>query len=96
MIIIGCDFHSRFQQIAMLDSVSGELTERRLEHENGEARRFYAGLSGPARIGMEATGYARWFERLLAEQGHQLWIGNAAAIRAARVRWQVKGTGKKE
>jgi transposase len=88
MIIIGCDYHSRFQQIAMLDAESGEITERRLEHENGEARKFYAMLAGPARIGMEATGYARWFERMLAEQGHELWIGNAAAIRAARVRKQ--------
>ena len=88
MIIIGCDYHSRFQQIAMLDAESGEITERRLEHENGEARIFYAELPGPARIGMEATGYARWFERMLAEQGHELWIGNAAAIRAARVRKQ--------
>ena len=40
MIIIGCDFHTRFQQIAMLDpQPPGELIERRLEHENGEARR---------------------------------------------------------
>ena len=37
MIIIGCDFHTRFQQIAMLDPTTGEITERRLEHENGEA-----------------------------------------------------------
>jgi hypothetical protein len=33
---IGCDFHSRFQQIAMLDPTTGEVIERRLEHENGE------------------------------------------------------------
>ena len=88
MIIIGCDFHSCFRQIAMVDAESGEITERRLEHENGGARKFYAALAGPARIGMEATGYARWFERMLAEQGHELWVGNAAAIRAARVRKQ--------
>ena len=40
MRIIGCDFHTRYQQIAMLDEATGELTERRLEHENGEAERF--------------------------------------------------------
>jgi hypothetical protein len=34
MFIIGCDFHSRFQQIAMLDPTTGEVIERRLEHEN--------------------------------------------------------------
>ena len=88
MIIIGCDLHTRFQQIAMLDTATGEIVERRLEHGTGEAQRFYAALPGPARVGMEATGYARWFERMLAEQGHQLWVGNAAAIRAAQVRKQ--------
>ncbi len=88
MIIIGCDFHTRFQQIAMLDPQTGEVIERRLEHENGETRKFYAGLPTPARVGMEATGYAQWFERMLAEQGHQLWVGDAAEIRAAMVRKQ--------
>jgi len=88
MLIIGCDFHSRFQQIAMLDPQTGEVIECRLEHENGEARKFYAGLATPARVGMEATGYAQWFERMLAEQGHQLWVGDAAEIRAAMVRKQ--------
>jgi len=37
---------------------------------------------------MEATGYAQWFERMLAELGHQLWVGDAAEIRAAMVRKQ--------
>jgi DNA-binding NarL/FixJ family response regulator len=68
MMIIGCDFHPRYQQIAMMDTETGELVERRLEHENGEARAFYSSLPKPARVGMEATGYAQWFERMLAEQ----------------------------
>ena len=88
MIIIGCDLHTRYQQIAMLDTETGEVTERRLEHENGEARAFYAGLVGRVRVGMEATGHTRWFERMLAEMGHELWIGDAAAIRATVVRKQ--------
>ena len=88
MLIIGCDFHSRFQQIALLDPQTGEVIERRLEHENGEARKFYAGLPTPVRVGMEATGYAQWFEQMLAELGHQLWVGDAAEIRAAMVRKQ--------
>ena len=41
MIIIGCDFHTRYQQIAMLDESTGELSERRLGHESGEAHSFY-------------------------------------------------------
>ena len=67
MLIIGCDFHSRFQQIAMLDEQTGEMIERRLEHETGEARTFYAALPSPALVGMEATGYAHWFQRILTE-----------------------------
>src|SRR5215472_13661859 len=35
---------------------------------------------------MEATGYARWFERLLAELSFELWIGDPAEIKAKRVR----------
>ena len=88
MFIIGCDYHSRFQQIAMLDPTTGEVTERRLEHENGEAEKFYASLPGPARVGVEATMNAQWFERLLQQHQHELWIGDAAEIRAARVRKQ--------
>jgi transposase len=37
---------------------------------------------------MEATGYARWFERLLAELGFELWIGDPAQIKAKRVKKQ--------
>jgi len=88
MLLIGCDYHTRFQQIAMVDTSTGEVTERRLEHANGETRKFYASLPGPARVGMEATFHAQWFERLLAEYQHELWVGDAAQIRAAEVRKQ--------
>jgi hypothetical protein len=37
---------------------------------------------------MEATGYSRWFERLLAELGIEVWIGDAAEIKTKRVRKQ--------
>ena len=88
MRIIGCDFHSRYQQIAMLIEETGEVVERRLEHENGEARAFYASLPKPVRVGIEATGYTQWFERLLQELRHELWVGDAAEIRARAVRKQ--------
>lgn len=88
MIIIGCDFHTRFQQIAMLDPTTGEIVERRLEHATSEAEKFYASLPGPARVGVEATIRAQWFKRVLSRHGHELWIGDAAAIGAARVRKQ--------
>lgn len=88
MKIVGCDLHTRYQQIAMLDEETGELVERRLEHENGEACTFYASLQGPVRVGIEATGHTRWFERMLAELGQELWMGDAAQIRASMVRKQ--------
>ena len=88
MMIIGCDLHTRYQQIAMVNTDSGELVDRRLEHESGEARAFYAGLKGAVRVGIEATGHTAWFEALLAELGHELWMGDAAKIRAAVVRKQ--------
>jgi transposase len=88
MMIIGCDFHTRYQQIAMLDEATGELTERRLDHQTGEVEAFYRNLQGPVRVGIEATGPIRWFERLLAELGHELWIGDSAKIRASEVRKQ--------
>jgi transposase len=88
MKIIGCDFHTRQQQIEMLDTESGEIVQLRLEHGNGEARRFYEQLRGRVRVGIEATGYTLWFEKMLAELGHELWFGDAAAIRASVVRRQ--------
>ncbi len=87
-MIIGCDFHTRQQQIAMLDSETGEVVERRLAHENGEVQKFYQSLAKPVRVGIEATGYTQWFEQMLAKLGHELWVGDAAAIRASVVRRQ--------
>src|SRR6202162_5037366 len=37
---------------------------------------------------MEPTGSSLWFERLLAELGMELWIGDAAQIKTKRVRKQ--------
>ena len=89
MLIIGCDFHTRYQQIAMANEETGELLiERRLDHQNGEAQAFYRNLQAPVRVGIEATGPMRWFEQLLTELGHQLWIGDSARIRASEVRKQ--------
>ncbi len=87
MLIIGCDFHPRFQQIAMLDQDTGDYNEHRLEHSNGEAEQFYRRLQGQVvRVGMEASGHSRWFERLLCDLGVELWVGDPAQIQAQRVR----------
>src|SRR3981081_1124386 len=90
MIIIGVDFHPEFQQIASVDTDTGEFQEKRLGHGE-EAEAFYGELAAAGqkvRVGMEASGHARWFERLLAELQVELWIGDAAVIRTKRVRKQ--------
>src|SRR5277367_6958878 len=91
MLIIGVDYHPSFQQIAFLDQETGECGDRRLNHSDGEAEKFYRELrakGGSVRVGLEATGYSRWFERVLTELGIEVWIGNAAEIKATRVRKQ--------
>ena len=71
-----------------MDTDTGEFQEKRLAHRE-EAERFYRALAGQkVRVGMEASGHARWFERLLAELQIELWIGDAAEIRSKRVRKQ--------
>jgi transposase len=88
MMMIGCDFHPRFQQIAYVDRETGEYGERRLSHP-GEAEEFYRGLKGrTARIGLEATGNFRWFKLLLEELGEEMLLGDAGAIRASNPRNQ--------
>jgi transposase len=90
MIIIGADYHPGFQQIAFVDTDTGECQERRLQHRE-EAEKFYRDLAAQGmkvRVGMEASGHARWFERLLSELQFDLWIGDAAEIRTKRVRKQ--------
>jgi len=88
MKIVGCDFHPSFQQIAVLDTVRGEIEQRRLCHGDGEAEQFYQSLEAAALIGMESVGNSLWFEQLMARLGHELWIGDAAQIRASYVRRQ--------
>ena len=90
MIIIGADYHPAFQQIAFVDSETGEMNELRLGHRE-EAEKFYHDLAAQGmkvRVGMEASGHARWFERLLGELHVELWRGDAAEIRTKRIRKQ--------
>lgn len=93
MVIIGCDFHPGFQQIAMVETGSGELRQLRLAHKE-EARGFYASLLGrEVLVGVEACGYTQWFEQMLEGMGHRLLIGDAAAIRASFTRRQKTDRG---
>lgn len=90
MLIIGLDYHPSSQYIAFVDDQTGETGERRLEHPQ-QAEQFYRELHQrgvQVRIGMEASGHSRWFERLLDELGFELWIGDPAEISTRRVRKQ--------
>ena len=90
MIIIGADFHPAYQEIASVNTDTGEYQERRLAHPK-EAEEFYRSLASEGqavRVGMEASGQAQWFERLLEGLRLELWRGDAEVIRAKRGRKQ--------
>ena len=87
-MIIGCDFHPSWQQIAWLDTETGETGEGKLVHASGDAKSFYARVPRPTLIGMEATGNSQWFIELVQDLGHEILIGDAAQIRASYVRKQ--------
>ena len=88
MQIIGCDLHARQQTVAMLDTDSGELLEKTLEHEGEELRKFYSGLARPVLVGIEATGAMQWFLEWMEELGIECRVGDPAKIRAAEPRKQ--------
>lgn len=88
MKIVGCDLHARQQTIAMVDTETGELSEKTLSHEGNAVRAFYAGLAGPVVVGIEATGAMQWFLELLEELGIEYRVGHPAKIRAKETRKQ--------
>src|SRR6478736_1382222 len=89
-IYIGVDFHARQQTICYLKTETGELVTCELKHEDKEAvRAFYAQFRGQVIVGLEASGYSPWFERMLEELGCEVWLGHATEIRR-RARWRQK------
>jgi transposase len=89
-IYIGVDFHARRQTICYLKTETGELVISELKHQDKEqVRAFYAQLAGQVIIGLEASGYSPWFETMIEQIGHQLWLGDATEIRR-RARWRQK------
>jgi transposase len=88
MKIVGCDFHPAWQQVAIFDPETGEMSEQKLLHGDGEAERFYGELESPALVGIEACGNSQWLIELVERLGHVVWIGDAAQIRASYVRRQ--------
>src|SRR5215831_12126218 len=86
MTFVGCDLHTRQQQVAVLDTTTGEIHEQQLPHEGTTVEDFYAALPRPVTVGIESTGYAIWFHTLLQRLGHTVLVGDAAKIRAMVVR----------
>ena len=89
-IYIGVDFHARQQTICYLKTETGELVTCEIKHqEKAAVRAFYAQFALPVIVGLEASGYSLWFERLLEELGCEVWLGHATEIRR-RARWRHK------
>ena len=86
MTLVGCDLHTRKQQVAVLDTETGAMYERHLSHAGDAVEQFYRALPGPVTVGIESTGYALWFHELMQRLGHTLLVGEAAKIRAMVVR----------
>src|SRR5215510_1451173 len=81
-VYCGVDFHARQQTICCWRTEDGVETSQELKpHNKGELKAFYSQFSGPVIVGLEASGYSPWFEQLLEELGHEVWLGNAAEIR---------------
>jgi transposase len=88
MQIIGVDLHTRQQRIAMLDTETGELVEKTLQHEGEAVREFYSALTGSVQVGLEASGSMHWFLELLEELGIDYRVGHPSQIRKAETRKQ--------
>jgi transposase len=86
MTLVGCDLHSRKQQVAVLDTTTGEVVEQELVHDGDAVEQFYRALRPPVTIGIETTGYTQWFHALMHRLGHTVVVGEAAKIRAMVVR----------
>src|SRR4029450_6162618 len=82
MTLIGCDLHARMQQVAALDTGTGEIQEPQFPHHGDAVERFYAALPRPVAVAVESTGYSLWFHTLIRQLGHTLIVGDAAKIRA--------------
>jgi len=88
MVLIGCDFHPSWQQVSWLEVETGETGDHKLVHEVGAVDKFYRRFPAGSRIGMEATGNCQWFIESVNRLGHELWVGDAAKIRASDDRQQ--------
>jgi transposase len=80
-LYIGVDFHPHQQTVAWCDTGTGETGGVELKHDVEKVREFYSSFSGSAVVGIEASAKAGWFEKVLTDAGHQLFVGNPVLIR---------------
>ena len=71
MKIVGCDLHTRYQQTAMLDRETGELIERRLEHERAELGSAWTAEGGGRYVGLDTSKLWKtlWMRRTVQATG---------------------------
>ena len=80
-LYIGVDFHPHQQTIAWCDALTGETGTKDLANDPESVRQFYTALPERATVGIEASARAGWFENMLFETGHKLFVGNPVLIR---------------
>ena len=80
-VYVGVDFHVKTQTVCWMDTADGEIHRQTLDHQREDVTRFYGQWAAPATVGVEASGYAQWFHRLVEVTGHRLLVGDAHAIR---------------
>jgi hypothetical protein len=84
----GVDFHARVQTVAYCNSEGGEIHLQEFEHFKDDIHAFYSQFPVRKVVGLEASGYSDWFERLLEEVGCEVWLGQATNIRLCARRRQ--------
>lgn len=87
-VYVAVDFHAREQTVRYCDQADGEIHRAKLRHQHDDVRAFYQQFTGAVIVGFEASGYSAWFEQMLAELGHTIWLGNPAEIRRKAPRRQ--------
>ena len=87
-VYVAVDFHAREQTISYCDTAAGEIQRTKLRHQHDDVRAFYEQFTGEVIVAFEVSGYSAWFEQMLAEMGHTIWLGNAAVIRRKAPRRQ--------
>ena len=84
-IVIGCDFHSRFQLLMVYDEGNGSRQEVRLEHaDQAVVAAFYQQLPAGTVVLIESTAFTHWFLDLLSELELCVKVGDAARLAAMR------------